>query len=90
MKTRRQTRFLRVWWNTEAPRLTVEGEGYYTTKWPSGSFSHEYRYNRINTRRDETNVRKVEGRLPQHWHTATIDYGKPTIKFTKKYEYKKH
>jgi hypothetical protein len=88
--TRRQTRFLRVWWNTNAERLSVEGEGYYSTKWPSGLINTDYHYNRPNTKADEQNVKKVNARLPQSWHTATIDFGKPTIKFAKKYEYKKH
>jgi hypothetical protein len=88
--TRRQTRFLRIWWNTTAERLSVEGEGYYSTKWPSGLVSTDYHYNRPNSKVDEPNVKKVKARLPQPWHTATIDFAKPTIKFAKKYEFKKH
>lgn len=90
--TRRQTRFLRVWWNTEAQRISVEGEGYYATKWPSGLIYTNYPYTRPQTRKDELKQQKVSAPLPQPFHTAEIGSkdGKFKIKFTKKYEYKKH
>jgi hypothetical protein len=92
MKTRRQTRFLGIWWNTNAERISVEGEGYYSTKWPSGLVYTDYPYNRTNTRIDRTNITKVISPLPQSWHTGDfgIKDGKPTFKPSKKYEYKKH
>jgi len=91
MKTRRQTRFLRIWWNTNAERLSVEGEGYYSTKWPAG-INIDYYYNRVSTRVNEHNMKKVSSPLPQEWHSAEIGIknGKPVMKFTKKYEFKKH
>lgn len=90
MSTRRQTRFLRIWWNTEAERLSVEGEGYYSTKWPSGIVSTEYPYTRNFTRKDLTDKKEVSSPMPQPFHTAEIDIFKLKVKPTKKYEYKKH
>lgn len=99
MKTRRQTRFLRVWWNSEGERLSIEGEGYYSTKWLSNGLTNiDYPYTREFTRVDRTRINKVSSPMPQPWHTAQIGIKfdpntgetKPTIKFAKKYEYKKH
>jgi hypothetical protein len=92
MRTKRQTKFLGIWWNAEAERLSVEGEGYYTTKWPSGILYTDYYYTRPGTRRDLPNEKNVNSPMPQAWHSAEIGYsdGKKKIKLTKPYEYKKH
>jgi hypothetical protein len=91
-KTRRQTRFLRVWWNAEAERLSVEGEGYYSTKWPSGLVYTDYYYGRPSLMLEGSNIKKIDYPMPQPFHTAEIGVkdGKPKMKLTKKYEYKKH
>ena len=91
MKTRRQTRFLRIWWNTNAEKLIVEGVVYYSTNWPAG-INIDYYYNRLSTRVNEPNMKKVSSPLPQKLHSAEIGIknGKPVMKFTKNYEFKKH
>ncbi len=91
MKTRRQTRFLRVWWNTEGERLSVEGVGEYYTKWPNNVPIY-YTYTRSGTLIDRTNQRKVSSELPQPWHTGEFGWSSkgPKFKPAKKYEFKKH
>jgi len=100
MTTRRQRRFLGIWWNTTGERLSVEGEGYYSTKWPSGIVYTNYNYNRPFTRINLPNKKKVESPWPANsWHTAQfgckvpIPAGnkcKPVFKPAKDYEFKKH
>lgn len=88
-KTRRQTRFLGIWWNAEGERLAVEGEGEYYTKWPAGIPMY-YTYNRVRTKVDLPGVKDVTADLPQPYHTAEVNFAKLKIKPAKKYTFKKH
>lgn len=100
MTTRRQRRFLGIWWNTTGERLSVEGEGSYSTKWPSGIVYTNYPYSRSATRRDRNGVKKVEAPWPANsWHTGQIGCKVPIpalnkcklgFKPAKDYEFKKH
>ncbi|MFZ4672467.1 MAG: hypothetical protein ACOYLT_10680 [Flavobacterium sp.] len=100
MTSRRQRKFLGIWWNTTAERLSVEGEGYYSTKYPSGLIYTNYPYNRIQTRKDQLSTKKVESLWPANsWHTGQIgckfpipsfDKCKLGFKPAKDYEFKKH
>jgi hypothetical protein len=100
MTTRRQRRFLRIWWNTTGERLSVEGEGYYSTKWPSGIVYTNYSYNRPFTRVNIPNRKKVASPWPANsWHTGQIgckfyipalNKCIPSFKPAKDYEFKKH
>ena len=45
-KTRRQTRFLGIWWGADAQQLTCIGDGIYESKWPT-NFLTDYIYTRV-------------------------------------------
>jgi hypothetical protein len=91
--TRRQTRFLGVWFLANAQNLSCEGEGSYESKWPSNILT-TVKYDRRSTRKTESNRKKAETVLA--WHTAQLGVktkgpkSQPVIKFAKKYKYKKH
>lgn len=78
INTRRQRRFLRIWWSANGERLSVEGEGYLKTKYPSGLIYTDYRYNRTNTKIDERNLGKVSSPyFKEVWHTGQFGCGFP-------------
>ncbi len=91
--TKRQTRFLGVWFLAKAQNLSCEGEGSYESKWPSTILT-TVKYDRLGTRKNEPNINKAEHVLD--WYTAQLGVktkgpkSQPVIKFAKKYKYKKH
>ncbi len=92
-KTRRQTRFLKVWWLAKAQNISCEGEGSYESKWPTTTLT-TYTYNRLSTRRERLDNSKAESVMS--WHTGQIgtklgsNGPKPTFKLAQKYKYQKH
>jgi len=88
-KTRRQTRFLGIWWLTNAQNISCEAEGNYESKCPTTTL-RTYNYTRPVTRVNLTNEDKAE--YVMSWNTGQlgIKNPKPTFKLAQKYKYKIH
>jgi hypothetical protein len=97
-KTRRQTRFARIWWAANAQQLTCIGDGVYESKFPT-NILQDYIYTRAGFPIIIQNNRSKAERVLA-WNTGQAgvifpingnpNSPKPTFKFAQKYKYKTH